>query len=140
MATMASAATAGARAPQDDWRGRGLTALTVVAALLNFFPIYWIINTSIKQNSEILAARFTRSFRPPSPSCTTSSLTFMPYGTYFMNSVIVAVATMIVTLLASSLGAYALARMQFPGRNLLGRAMLFAYTVPSVLLVIPHSW
>lgn len=122
-------------------RGRGdwwKTALIVGIAALNFFPIYWIVVTSVSPVSEILS-RDLLSLLPTRPTFGAygSLFSFMPYATYLANSLIVGLATTGLTLAVSALGGYALARLSFPGRNLIGRMVLFTYTVPSVLLLIP---
>src|SRR5262245_36716501 len=119
-------------------RGRWQTALILAAAGLNFFPIYWILATSVSPVSGILS----RDLRGLVPLRWTLEhyghlFTFMPYATYLANSLMVALATTALTLAVSALGGYALARLAFPGRNLIARMVLFTYTVPSVLLLIP---
>ena len=49
----------------------------------------------------------------------------------------VALATTFLTVLCASLAAYAIARLQFPGRKLLARGMIYTYLVPQSLLFIP---
>lgn len=119
-------------------RGGWKTGAILAIAALNFFPIYWIAVTSVSPVSEILS-RDLLSLVPTRPTLAHygSLFTFMPYLTYLGNSLIVGFATMGLTLAVSALGGYALARLSFPGRNLIGRMVLFTYTVPSVLLLIP---
>jgi ABC-type glycerol-3-phosphate transport system permease component len=57
--------------------------------------------------------------------------------TYFRNSAVVATGTMLLTLAVASLGAYAFVRFRFPGRAPLLVAMLMAYMIPSVVLLVP---
>jgi multiple sugar transport system permease protein len=57
--------------------------------------------------------------------------------TYFMNSVIVSVLCVAVTLFVSSLGGYAFARFEFPGKNLLFLVTLAILMVPAATLLIP---
>ncbi|HEY8477061.1 MAG TPA: carbohydrate ABC transporter permease [Chloroflexota bacterium] len=121
-----------------SWSDRAKMALLLVVTAVNFFPIYWILVSAVKPVSEILS----RSVLGILPYPFTlehfgTVFTFMPYATYFRNSLVVATATTVVTLAVSALGGYALARLRFPGRNLIGRLVLFTYTVPSVLLLIP---
>ena len=61
----------------------------------------------------------------------------VPFAMYFRNSVIVATGTMMLTLLVSSLGAYGFARFRFRGRGPILVAMLVAYIIPSVVLLVP---
>lgn len=123
-----------ARRRRDGWK----TALIFAIAAANFFPIYWIVVTSVSPVSEILS-RDLLSLLPTRATVAPYArlFTFMPYATYLANSLIVALSTTALTLAVSALGGYALARLSFPGRNLIARMVLFTYTVPSVLLLIP---
>jgi len=60
-----------------------------------------------------------------------------PFALYFRNSTIIATGNMLLTLVVASLGAYAFVRFRFRGRNSLLVAMLVAYTIPSVVLLVP---
>jgi multiple sugar transport system permease protein len=122
------------RRRRQGWK----TALILAIAAVNFFPIYWIVVTSVSPVSEILS-RDLWSLIPAGATLGHYGrlFTFMPYATYLANSLIVALATTALTLAVSALGGYALARLSFPGRNLIARMVLFTYTVPSVLLLIP---
>jgi ABC-type glycerol-3-phosphate transport system permease component len=61
----------------------------------------------------------------------------VPFGTYFRNSTIIATGNMLLTLVVASLGAYGFVRFRFAGRSSLLVAMLVAYTIPSVVLLVP---
>ena len=56
---------------------------------------------------------------------------------YIANTAYVAVTTMVLTLVLSVLGAYAVARLDFPGRRLMERAVLLTYMFPAIVLAIP---
>jgi multiple sugar transport system permease protein len=60
------------------------------------------------------------------------------FGLYFLNSLFVAVCSTGLTILVSSLLAYAFARLQFPGRNALFYVFLLGMMVPPVMLIIPQ--
>jgi len=58
-------------------------------------------------------------------------------GTYIMNTAIVSILTVIVTLVVATLGGYAFARFTFPGRNLLFLCTLAILMVPYATILIP---
>ncbi len=60
------------------------------------------------------------------------------FGLYFLNSLIVAVSSTVCTVLISSLLAYAFARLQFPGKELLFSLFLLGMMIPPVMLIIPQ--
>jgi ABC-type glycerol-3-phosphate transport system permease component len=61
----------------------------------------------------------------------------VPFGTYMTNSVVIATGNMLLSLTVACLGAYSFVRFRFVGRNSLLVAMLTAYTIPSVVLLVP---
>jgi ABC-type glycerol-3-phosphate transport system permease component len=60
------------------------------------------------------------------------------FGLYFLNSLVVAVTTTALTVLVSSLLAYAFARLKFPGKELLFYLFLLGMMIPPVMLIIPQ--
>jgi ABC-type glycerol-3-phosphate transport system permease component len=61
----------------------------------------------------------------------------VPFAIYFRNSSIIATGNMFLTLVVASLGAYGFVRFRFIGRSSFLIAMLVAYTIPSVVLLVP---
>lgn len=59
------------------------------------------------------------------------------FGTYLLNSTLVSLGTVIITLLFAIPGAYAVARLNFPGQKFLSRSILLIYMIPAIILVIP---
>ena len=59
------------------------------------------------------------------------------FARFILNSTFVSVVTVVVTLALAVLGAYAVTRLRFPGRNLLSRSILLIYMFPAIVLVIP---
>jgi multiple sugar transport system permease protein len=112
---------------------RLLAAVLILAVLL--FPIYWLIITSLSSPDQVLS----KSLVPRNPSLD-SYLFVLDQPAMWMfarNSLLIAGGVAIVGVGVSALGAYSLARLQFPGRSWLGRFVLFAYIAPPVLLVVP---
>jgi len=109
-----------------------LILMTVVIA-----PFYWIFSSSIKAPQEIIARKPT-----PLPQSFTLEhydklLGHSNFPTYLQNSLVVAFGTMLITVFLSTLAAYGLYRLRFPGRNLLFRVILITYAFPGVLLLVP---
>lgn len=119
--------------------GRCLSyAALAVAVLIVLFPIYWMATTSLKLPREI--------FRQPAlwPHVLTLNnyrllLDDKGFLDNIRNSVIVAGAVTVVSMVVSSLAAYALARFRTRFQGLIGRLILFAYLTPTSLLFIPLS-
>ena len=56
---------------------------------------------------------------------------------FLMNSFLVSIITVLITLLFSIPGAYALARLKFPGKDWFSGSVILIYLIPSIVLVIP---
>jgi ABC-type glycerol-3-phosphate transport system permease component len=116
------------------WVGNGLLAVMLIWTLV---PFYWMIATSLKTDREIYG--FEATLIPRHPTLAAYRLLFVktPFVKYVRNSTIIAVATTIASLVLGCLGAYALARLRFPGRKAIARGLVFTYLVPPSLLFIP---
>ena len=114
--------------------GNTLLALMLVWTLV---PFYWMIATSLKKDREIYG--FEATLIPHQPTLANYARLFAktPFILYLRNSTIIAVGTTVASLVFGTLGAYALARLRFPGRKVIARGLVFTYLVPPALLFIP---
>jgi multiple sugar transport system permease protein len=116
------------------WVGNGLLVVMLVWTLV---PFYWMIATSLKKDKEIYGFEATLVPRQPTVANYTRLFAKTPFVLYLRNSAIIAISTTILSLVFATLGAYALARLRFPGRALIARGLVFTYLVPPALLFIP---
>ncbi len=112
-------------------------ALLVVMLVWTLVPFYWMVATSLKRDKEIYG--FEATLVPRHPTLDAYRLLFRktPFVKYVRNSTIVSTATTVASLAFGVLGAYALARLRFPGRRAFARGLVFTYLVPPSLLFIP---
>lgn len=59
------------------------------------------------------------------------------FARFILNSTFVASVTVVITLILSVMGAYAVTRLRFPGREQLSRSILLIYMFPAIVMVIP---
>ena len=116
------------------WTGNGLLVVFLVWTLV---PFYWMVVTSLKKDKEIYGFEATLVPRHPTLESYRRVFTQTPFVKYLRNSTIIAVSTTLASLVLGCLGAYALARLRFPGRALIARGLIFTYLVPPALLFIP---
>jgi multiple sugar transport system permease protein len=109
----------------------------LVMVLWTAIPFYWMIATSLKHDKEIYG--FEATLVPAAPTMANYATVFRetPYLLFLRNSLAVAAGSTIVSIVIACLGAYAVARLEFPGRSLLARGLVFTYLVPTSLLFIP---
>ena len=114
--------------------GNGLLLLMV---LWTAIPFYWMIATSLKHDKEIYG--YEATLIPEKPTLANYATVFRetPYMLYLRNSVVVAVGSTVLSMIIAVLAAYGIARLEFPGRALLARGLVFTYLVPTSLLFIP---
>lgn len=104
---------------------------------LILFPFYWMLISSSKSLTELFGR--TPTFWPSRISLEAYRIVWFDQGLgkNFLVSLIVATITSILGVSLSSLGAYAVARMRFKGKNLMLKTILLVYMFPGVLLIIP---
>ena len=114
-------------------------SMLVVWAVIVLFPFYWMVLTSVKSyssyNSEFIPRLFTLS---PTLENYREAFTAVPLARYFLNTLIFTLATTAIMLVVTVLSAYAFARMNFKGRDLLFSAYLSLMMIPSELVVITN--
>ena len=110
-------------------------ALLTVGGLLMFFPFLWMLLSSFKDLAEIF--RFTVFPENWTLANYRAVLTDTGFPRWFLNSVIVGVATTASVLFFCSLVGYVLVRMRFRGRQAVFLLILSTLMVPTEMLVIP---
>lgn len=112
--------------------------LLVIGALVMVTPFVYMVSTSFKAQAYVLTipSQFI-----PHPATTTNysdAWGSQDFSRYFLNSLVVAIASTAISLLLSSMMAYAFARFDFAGRELLFRILLLGLMVPAIMLIIPQ--
>ena len=110
-----------------------------VWAVVVLFPFYWMLLTSVKDygayNAEHIPTFFTLS---PTLQNYRDAFTSVPLGRYLANTVFFAVVTTALMVVVITLSAYAFARMEFRGKNLLFTLFLSLMMIPTELVVITN--
>ena len=123
-------------------RARAIVTLRILllsaGAVVMVLPFAYMVSTSFKPDSLVL--HMPPQFIPHHPTAAnyTAAWTSNQFGQYFLNSVIVAVATTFAAVLLSAMMAFAFARFRFPGRGLLFALLLVGLMVPTMMLLIPQ--
>jgi len=117
-------------------KGVGNGAL-ILMVLWTLIPFYWMIATSLKHDKEIYG--YEATLVPERPTLSNYATVFRetPYLLFLRNSLAIAVGSTVLSMVIACLAAYAIARLNFPGRALLARGLVFTYLVPTSLLFIP---
>jgi multiple sugar transport system permease protein len=115
-------------------------ALLVVVALLFVAPLVFAVATSLKPENEVFTVPPTLVGTEVRWDNYVEAFQFAPFGQYFINSLLVAIIGTAVVVAASSLSAYAFARLRFRGRELLFVLFLGTLMVPQEVLIVPMYW
>lgn len=112
--------------------------ILVLTAIAFFFPFFWMLRTSVSGVTDLFspdAKLFPSQFMWENFK---QALTSQPFGLFFVNSTVIAVANIIGVLLTSSLCAYGFSRIDWPGRDIVFGILLTALMLPYVVLMIPQ--
>ena len=122
------------------WLGSTLSYIyLIILAVLAAFPLFWILTSSVKSKGEI--TKYPTEILPRHWTLDYYKTVFCYFGfpTNMANSIVIALATTLITVVVSSMAAYAIVRF-FPNvSKILTRILLMTYMFPTILLAIPYS-
>ena len=109
-----------------------LTVFVIMVAV----PLFWMVTTAIKTNKELYE---DFSYVPQRPTLENFVRVIVREKllTNIRNSFTVAMITTLITVVVSSLAAFSIVRYRYPGREWIGRLILFKYLLPSAMLFVP---
>ena len=111
--------------------------ILVLWALISIFPVYWMLTFSLKNNAEIFGENVIGLPKYWVWENYTRALNTGNMPRYFMNSVIVAVATILITLAASVMATYAITRLQWKGAKSMTKFFMLGLTIPIHASIVP---
>lgn len=118
-------------------RRRAADIACVVIALVVAFPLYWMVLAALKPPGEIQSADPRPWTLAPTVDSFRRVLDLEDFGLYFVNSLVVALLVVVLSLGVAFLAAVALTRFRFRGRAVLLVMLLVAQMVPVEALTIP---
>ncbi|MBT2761213.1 carbohydrate ABC transporter permease [Paenibacillus sp. ISL-20] len=109
----------------------------VIVTLVMFFPVYWLLISALKTQSEMRMA--VPTFWPGTFAWQNFAEAFrvIPYARFFGNTLLMAVGTIILQLNVALMAAYAFAKGKFWGRDVLFLLVLAALIVPEQVIFVP---
>lgn len=115
-------------------------AALLAATAVVLYPALWMFMSALKPSNQIIG---NVSLLPEDPSWTNFDTALQGIGgvsfwTFLLNSTILAVLTVVGILVSCSLSAYALARLDFPGRNIWFAIMIGTLLLPFHVVIIPQ--
>ncbi|MCR5031709.1 MAG: carbohydrate ABC transporter permease [Lachnospiraceae bacterium] len=104
---------------------------------INLFPIYWMFTFSLKDNKEIFGENVAGLPKHWLWSNYTSAMNTGHMNVYFVNSIIVAVATILITLIAALMATYAITRMAWKLSGTVNAFFMMGLTIPIHASIVP---
>lgn len=118
----------------------------VVMALIVIIPFYWMLNISLQSNDEVLnsisVSYFPKDFSPENYYnvfvYSTRSMGEITFSRFLTNTIIVAFFSTLFGTIFSILVAFALARLNFKGKDLIFSILLATMMIPGEMMVISN--
>jgi ABC-type glycerol-3-phosphate transport system permease component len=134
---VSAAALAGGRSTRQAAAALRYVVLAAGAVVM-VGPFAYMLATSFNGRAYVLTTPPQFVPHPATVENYQQAWTTESFGRYFANSLMVAVSTTVLSLLLSSMMAYAFARFRFPGREALFRVLLLGLMIPALMLIIPQ--
>jgi len=113
----------------------GLAPFVVVAV----FPIFWMAITAFKEEADLYRMDLVPFWFHSAPTLKNFRILFTQsyFPRWFVNTMLLSICLVTITLLTAVPAAYALSRLRLPGGHNLGIAMFMTYLVPPIILFLP---
>lgn len=122
-----------------DRHGRSIATYTafIVFAIIVLFPFYFIVSSSFTPRYEIF--QIPPRYFPENPTLDNypNMISAIPFWQYYLNSLIFTIGSTVVSVLVSAMAGYGLARLKFPGSNLVFLGLIVSIALPQVALLVP---
>lgn len=120
-----------------EWSRAATYIALTIGLVLTLMPFLWMLLGSFKTQGELLQRPIT--WWPEQATLDNYSrwLTQLDYGQFFFNSVVVALVVVLGNIAFCSMVAYALAKLDFPGKKVLFGLVLLTLMVPGVVTLVP---
>jgi multiple sugar transport system permease protein len=148
MAVSLTRSRAARRKPLSPWflvREGLYYAVLIVFGIFMMLPFLWSVSTSFKPDDQIFTTPIQWIPTEFTLDQYRSAFETFPFTRYFFNTALIAIGGVVTNLLFGSLAGFAFARLNFPARQALFRALLSSMMIPGVVTLIPtyiilRSW
>jgi ABC-type glycerol-3-phosphate transport system permease component len=127
--------------PHRGWRrslGRAASyALLLVLAGVFLVPLFWMITSALKANYQVLAFPPVWIPRPPRWENFQEALTYLPFGRFALNTIIISLGVILGNLFSATVVAYGFARLRAPGKDFLFIVLLATMMLPYPVTMVP---
>ena len=114
-----------------------VSVILLAGAVICLVPYYWLVRSSFMKIEQIFRMPPEWIPDPFTLENYKQAFTLLPFGQYFLNTIIIVAAVMAGTLLTSSICAYGFSRIEWKGRNLVFSLILSSMMLPYAATLIP---
>ena len=112
-----------------------ITLLSILLGLIWLAPLFWLVSTALTETT------FNMSFFPHS-RFTFDNIRYVwhavPFGQYYINTIILVVVTFGIQFITSTLAAYSLAFLNYKGKGIVFAIIFMQIIIPNDVLIIPN--
>ena len=131
-ATVAAEST---RDRRGKWRR---FALLTIGALVVMFPIYWMLVTALSTQSDLVGPALHLWPSTLEPSNFSRAWNSLPFSTWYVNSLMIAVVAVVLTVGINLMAGYVFAKYRFPGRTVLFLLVVSTLMIPVQVIMVPQ--
>lgn len=119
--------------------GRAILYVVLIFwAIFMIMPFAWMILTSLKAQAEAMKVPIVWLPKEPQWQNYVDVLQKYNFGRYYLNTITVTVITVAFQIITCSMAAYAFARLDFPGKNVIFLVCMMVLMVPTQMIIIPR--
>jgi alpha-1,4-digalacturonate transport system permease protein len=121
-------------------KGRNLViwVLLMVGAGVMVFPLYWMFATAIRPRKELFSGEFNLFPSELVWSNFSEAWGKLPFTQFYINSIVIAVIAVVITVFINLLAGYTFAKYEFPGRNILFLLLISTLMIPIQVIMVPE--
>jgi alpha-1,4-digalacturonate transport system permease protein len=129
-----------AKAPRYGLKGKNVViwSLLVAGACVMLFPLYWMFATAIRPRKELFSGEFNLFPSELVWSNFSEAWGKLPFTQFYINSIVIAVVAVAVTVFINLLAGFTFAKYEFPGRNILFLLLISTLMIPIQVIMVPE--
>ena len=138
--TGSTRASGKAKAPRYGLKGKNVViwVLLVAGAGVMLFPLYWMFATAIRPRTELFSGEFNLFPSELVWSNFSEAWGKLPFTQFYINSIVIAVIAVAVTVFINLLAGFTFAKYEFPGRNVLFLLLISTLMIPIQVIMVPE--
>jgi ABC-type glycerol-3-phosphate transport system permease component len=117
---------------------KGRLALLTAGALIVVFPIYWMLVTALSPQADLVGPALHLWPSTVDTSSFSRAWTSLPFSAWYVNSTLIAVVAVAITVTINLLAGYVFAKYRFPGRTVLFLVIVSTLMIPVQVIMVPQ--